>query len=171
MASEGVTSADAADVRLRRIVRWSWITLALLLLQNLLGMGLNLYVDLSSYPTIEDAFRAAPALGVHVLTAFAIIGTSAYVFARTVGTKDRRMLLMALAGLGFVLLAFFSGIEFTFFGQVDAFSFLMEAGFVGTIGSVAVVLVMARGPQAAMGPAGARARGPAEPPSAGSEPR
>ncbi len=152
-------------------MRWSWITLALLLVQNLLGMGLNLYVDLSSYSTVDAAFRGAPILDVHVLTAFAIVGTSAYVLVLAAAARQRRMGVAALAGLGFVLLAFLSGIEFTFFGQVDAFSFLMEVGFAGTLGCVAVVLAMARGllagAQSSGSTAGAETGPAADPPGSG----
>ncbi len=138
-------TAEVQERRLRSVIRWSWITLALLLVQDLLGMVLNLYVDLASYPTIEDAFRSAPVLGIHVLTGFAAIATSAYILVRAVGTAERRIQLAALAGLGFVLLAFLSGVEFTFYGQVDAFSFLMETGFVGILGCIAVILALAHG--------------------------
>ncbi len=149
------------------MVRWSWITLGLLLGQNLLGMGLNLYVDLSSYPTVDAAFRSAPLLDVHVLTAFAIVGTSAYVLVLASRARRPRMGLTALAGLGFDLLAFLSGVEFTFFGQGDAFSYLMEVGFAGTVGCVAMVLVMAYGSEAGGHPSG----GPGRPQGAtGAEP-
>ncbi len=131
---------EAVGRRLNVIVRWSWITLALLLVQNALGMYLNLYADLTAFPNVEDAFRSVPALGIHVLTAFAIIGSSAYVLARGLRASDRIVQLTALAGLAFVLLAFFSGIEFTFYGEVDAFSFLMEVGFLGIVACVAFSL-------------------------------
>lgn len=126
--------------RLRAIVRWSWITLLLLLLQNVMGTYLNLYVDLTQFPSGDAAIRSVVVLDLHVLNAIAIIGTSAYVLAKAVRTRDRTMRLSALAGLAFVILAFFSGIEFTFFGDVDAFSFLMEVGFLGIIGCVVLVL-------------------------------
>ncbi len=156
-------SADAQVRRLRSVIRWSWITLALLLVQDLLGMLLNLYVDLASYPTIEDAFRSAPVLGIHVLTGFAVIASSAYILVRAVGTGEPRIQLAALAGLGFVLLAFLSGVEFTFFGQVDAFSFLMETGFVGILGCIAVVLALAHGSRSRPAVPGPLDVGPAPP--------
>ncbi len=126
-----------------RIAPWAWTLLALLLVQNLLGIYLNLFVPLPQSRDLGALIASYSVLAVHVAVGFLILGPAgAMVF---LGVRARRAALWvpALGALGFAFLAFSSGVEFTVGGQDDVLSFVMELAFLGVVACDVLVLYVA----------------------------
>lgn len=119
---------------------WAWAVLLLLLLQNALGIYLNLYVSLPEGPDLTSLMALYAILAAHVVVGISLLASTG-VLAYLAGRSHRRSLwIPALAVFGFTFLAFESGIEFVIGGQDDLFSFLMEVFFLGAVGSDVLVL-------------------------------
>jgi hypothetical protein len=129
------TAVDGFD----RLLRVGWLVLALLVVQNILGIGLNLYVSLPSPPTFVTVFASIPLLTAHISVAFLLVGLVAYaaLFARWNSVAG----LAWLEGLELLALvvAVQEGFSFTF-TQNNAFSLGMEVAFVGAFAAQAVVI-------------------------------
>lgn len=117
-----------------------WIALPILIAQNLLGMYLNLWLDFSKFGNIPKVFSSVPTLDVHVAVGVLILSIASGRFAMGLLPQNRPFRIPSTFIFIFALLAFFSGVEFTFFGNDDAFSFTMELGFGGIIVSVAALI-------------------------------
>jgi hypothetical protein len=123
----------------RRLVRWAWSALGLLLVESLLGVGLNLYAALPSAPSVAQIFVSVPLLTAHIALAFFLLAsTLAYVIVvRRNGVPG--VLLRSIAVFLFVLVAVQEGFAYVF-SQNAAFSFGMTVGFVGAVGVQASLL-------------------------------
>jgi cytochrome b561 len=122
-----------------------WIALPILVAQNLLGMYLNLWLDFSKFSSVPKVFSSVPTLDVHVAVGVLIMSIATTRFALGLLRQNRPFRIPSIFIFIFALLAFASGVEFTFFGQNDIFSFTMELGFGGIIVSVAsLIYVSAR---------------------------
>jgi hypothetical protein len=130
-----IPSPGAVD----RLLRLGWLVLALLVLQNILGIGLNLYVALPSGPSFVTVFASIPLLTAHVSVAFLLVGLVAY--AAFVAQRNRVAGVAWVEGLELlaVVVAVQEGFAFTF-TQNNAFSLGMEVAFVGAFATQAVVL-------------------------------
>ena len=150
-------SRDPNEVR--RLLRVGWALLALLVVQNLLGLALNLYVALPSSPSFLVVFTSVPLLTAHIALAFLLVAVAAYavVGARRAGLRDIAWL--ELLELVFLIVAVQEGFAFTF-TQNNLFSFGMEVGFLGAVVTQAVVLYrLALAPRATAPQPGSQAAG------------
>ncbi len=145
MSRPATPSAVHFDSRPRspRTEPWAWTLLSLLLLQNIVGIYLNLFVSLPQSTDLGALLAAYSVLAFHVAVGFLILGTAGILLFLTARTKRLALWLPALGALAFALLAFSSGVEFTVGGQDDALSFLMELFFLGVVGCDVVVLYVA----------------------------
>ncbi len=121
----------------------AWIALPILVLQNLMGMYLNLWLDFSNYSSVPRVFAAVPTIDFHVAVGGLIVTIASARFALSLLPSGRPFRIPSVFIFVFALLAFSSGVEFTFFGHDDVFSFLMELGFGGIIVSVAGLIYVA----------------------------
>jgi len=117
-----------------------WIALPILVLQNLLGMYLNLWLDFSSYTSVPRVFASVPTIDFHVAVGIVILSIASSRFALSFLPQQRAFRVPSIFIFLFAVLAFGSGVEFTFFGNDDIFSFTMEIGFGGIIISVAALI-------------------------------
>ncbi len=130
--------------RLRsQIAPWAWALLALLLLQNILGIYLNLFVALPASQDLAALLASYSVLAMHVTVGFLILATAGVILFLGARTHRGALWIPALAALVFALLAFSTGVEFTIGGQDDVLSFLMEIAFLGVVGSDVLVLYAA----------------------------
>ncbi len=106
------------------------LTVSLLLpIQFLLGMGINLFVEIPK-PVVVDFFGTGGGILIiiHALNGLAI-GTLAIILAvLATGFKQSAHTKLSLLGIVTVFLAIGSGITFLFLGQIDAFSYTMSIG-------------------------------------------
>ena len=122
-----------------------WIALPILVAQNILGMYLNLWLDFSRYGNTTMVFSSVPTIDVHVAVGILILSIASTRFALGLLPQNRPFMIPSIFIFIFALLAFLSGVVFTFFGHNDIFSFTMEIGFGGIIVSVAsLIYVSAR---------------------------
>lgn len=134
----------ATQGRLRtRIGPWAWALLVLLLVQNVLGIYLNLFVPLPESKDLGALIASYSVLALHVAVGFLILGTAGVLVF--LGARSRRVALWApaLGALAFAFLAFSSGVEFTVGGQDDVLSFVMEMAFLGVVACDVLVLYVA----------------------------
>ncbi len=127
-----------------------WIALPILVLQNLLGMYLNLWLDFSTYSSVPRVFSAVPTIDIHVAIGIIILSIASTRFGLSFLPQQRAFRIPSLFIFIFAVLAFGSGVEFTFFGNHDIFSFTMEIGFGGIIVSVAGLVYVGMKVQRAM---------------------
>lgn len=137
-----------ADRLRSQIVPWAWTVLALLLVQNVLGIYLNLYVPLPPSNDLAILLASYSVLAMHVAVGFLILGATGVVLFLAARTRRVVLWAPALGGLAFALLAFSSGVEFTIGGQDDLYSFIMEILFLGVVGADVLVLYAASRPHA-----------------------
>lgn len=126
-----------------RVVPWAWALLALLLVQNVLGIYLNLFVTLPESRDLAALLAAYSVLALHVTIGFLVLGTAAVILFLAARTRRLGLWLPAVGSLAFAFLAFSTGVEFTIGGQDDALSFLMELFFLGVVGCDVIVLYAA----------------------------
>lgn len=117
-----------------------WVALPILVLQNLLGMYLNLWLNFSNYSSVPKVFSSVPTIDIHVAIGILILSIASSRLAVSLFPQQRPYMIPSLSIFLFALLAFGSGVEFTFFGNKDLFSFTMEIGFGGIIVSVAALI-------------------------------
>ena len=121
----------------------AWIALPILVAQNLFGMYLNLWLDFSRYSSIPSVFTSAPAIDVHVALGILILAITSGRLAIGMLPQYRALRTPSVLIFIFALLAFTSGVTFTFYGNDDLYSFTMEIGFGGIVVSVAFFLYLA----------------------------
>ncbi len=126
--------------RMKRIEPWAWTVLVLLLVQNVLGIYLNLFVSLPASHDLAALIASYSALAMHVAVGFLILATTSIVLYLSARAQRASLWAPAAAALVLSLLAFSSGVEFTIGGQDDVFSFLMELLFLGVVASDVLVL-------------------------------
>lgn len=139
LSATAAAVAETPGPRHGALIRWSWILLGTLLLQNVLGMGLNLYVALPSPVTFTYLFVTTPLLTAHIVLGFLLVIMAALLLVRvrTVPIVGRTR--SAALVLVFVVVALQEGFAFVFTGD-NAFSYGMEVGFVLAVAFQASVL-------------------------------
>ena len=137
-----MTSLPQLPKLYRSIISGAAIAVVLLVSQNLMGMYMNFWVNLSSFANMVDAFRTEGVLDAHIAVGLVIVIGTFLQVTFGVRSRQRNIRLAAASAFGFALLAFLSGLQFTLGGQSDIFSFSMEIGFVGIFGSIAVLLYL-----------------------------
>ncbi len=123
-----------------RVAPWAWSVLVLLLLQNVLGIYLNLYVSLPQGPDLISLMAAYSVLAGHVIVGILLLVSTGATLLLAGRTHRRTVWGPALAAFAFTFLAFESGIEFVIGGQDNGLSFLMELAFLGVVASDVLVL-------------------------------
>lgn len=136
-----MSPTDRRSPRLRsQIAPWAWTILGLLLVQNVLGIYLNLFVSLPEGPSLDALMATYSILAAHVIVGILLLVTPGIVLFLAARTRRAALWIPALAMLAFAFLAFESGIEFVIGGQDDVLSFLMELGFLGVVAADVLVL-------------------------------
>lgn len=124
------------------LVRWSWTLLGALLLQNILGMGLNLYVALPSTVTFTYLFVTTPLLTAHIILWFLLVIMAGLLLVRVRSAEIPGLTWPAVLVLVFLIVAIQEGFAFVFTGD-NAFSYGMEVGFVLAVAFQALLLFRA----------------------------
>ncbi len=117
-----------------------WTVLLILVFQNLMGMYINLWFDFSRYSSISKAFASFPVLNLHVAVGALILMMTMGRFILGFQPQFRAIRTPSILLFIFGILAFGSGVEFTFFGHNDLFSFTMELGFGGIVASTGYLI-------------------------------
>jgi hypothetical protein len=134
--AEEEETRDILHERTRVIRNASIAMICLSFLQYLLGMSANLFVafpgQIASVNPLDGVFTNGPYLVLLHIVAGLVMGLlSIGTLVLAVRAKSRRLILLALGGLGAILLAGESGIEFVLgWYSDDLFSFLMSFGFI-----------------------------------------
>jgi hypothetical protein len=129
---DGVVSTG----KIRAAKDLSMAIITLLFVQFLLGMWTNLFVVFPEFsPSVnplDQVFLQGPyILAAHIITGVALGILSISVFILSVLARNKRAIVLACAGLGSILLAGESGIEFVLGWYAnDVLSFSMALGFV-----------------------------------------
>jgi hypothetical protein len=126
------TSLDRAATNLRGLRQFAWIGLLLLLIQNVTGIVLNLYVMLPIPGSFGAVFVLAPVLTVHIVNALLLVAGGALLALYGWRTRVARLRAASLGALASVVVGVQEGFVFTF-TQNNAFSFGMEMGFLGAV--------------------------------------
>lgn len=122
--------------RIRLLSNFSIVIFILLLAQYLLGMISNLFVvfpvQSASINPLDSLFFSGPYVVLfHLLNGLALGLISIAAVVVSASTRNRRLVAIAFCGLGSILFAGESGIEFILgWYSDDLFSFLMSVGFV-----------------------------------------
>lgn len=122
--------------RFRTIRNVSVATVCLLFLQYVLGMATNLFVifptETASVNPLDSVFTHGPSpVLFHIVAGLALGLLSISALILSARTKNRALVTLAAGGLGAILLAGESGIEFVLgWYSNDVFSFLMSFGFI-----------------------------------------
>lgn len=154
-------SADAAAVARRRVTRLAGSMVGLLVVQNALGIYVNLFVNLaipSSIATVFPVIFSNPVLIVHGLVAWLLIGAAAAEIAVGGRTGDRWIRPLAIAAVLVLALTAYLGYHFVA-TQDNAYSFGMEMGFLTVL--LLNVAILARVARAEPEPAAPAAAAPA----------
>lgn len=112
------------------------LIIGLLFFQYVLGMSNNLFVEFPSriagVNPLDSAFARGPYLvAFHILVGIALGLAAIAGLTLSALARSRNLVVLALAGLGFILLAGESGIVFVLgWYSDDLFSFLMSLGFI-----------------------------------------
>lgn len=125
------------------IVPWAWSVLVLLLLQNLLGIYLNLFVSLPQGPDLLALMAVYAVLAAHVIVGISLLVSTGVVLLLAARAHRRSLWVPALVSFASTFAAFESGIEFVIGGQEDWFSFLMEGFFLAALALDVLVLFQA----------------------------
>ncbi len=114
--------------------------MGLLFFQYVLGMGNNLFVAFPSRTAgvnpLDSTFTSGPYLtAIHILVGITLGVAAIGSLALSALARSKILTVIALAGLGSILLAGESGIEFVLdWYSDDLFSFLMSFGFILAFG-------------------------------------
>jgi len=121
------------------VVRLAWLGLGLPVVQNALGMAVNLSAVLPTPESFVQFFTSPPVLGVHVVNGFLRVALAAFllILARRLG--DHRVLRGSMAGLLFTIVALEVGFAFT---QNNGFSVGMDRGFLRAVVSNVAMLYL-----------------------------
>lgn len=135
-----------------RLERVAWISLLLLVAQNVMGTALNLYISLPSSPTFLQVFVSVPLLTAHIATAFVLVGLGAALVILSRRSTIPRSTSVSAVALVSLIVAVQEGFAFTF-TQDNAFSLGMEVAFLGAFASVAALLYIAASARPRVSPA------------------
>ncbi|HKV90332.1 MAG TPA: hypothetical protein VJQ43_03940 [Thermoplasmata archaeon] len=113
--------------------------LGALILENLLGIFANLYLQLPSGNAIGAIFTSYPVLAVHVVLGLLMLALGLGIVLVAHRTGFRQVRNLAVAEVVFLALAIQEGFAFAATGD-NAFSFGMEVGFVLSFAAVAGML-------------------------------
>jgi len=113
--------------------------LALLAVEFLLGMALNLLVTIPS-GSPATILATSPWLDVHIAVGVMLLGLLARVLTLGTRQKDRSALLAGALGLVSGVGAFVAGLSFAFGGGSPNASYVMSVGFAGLLVSAGILL-------------------------------
>ncbi len=110
--------------------KFLYAEMGLLVVQFLLGMYVNLYINIPT--TLTTSFWEAastPLVIAHMWVGTALLGVAIYLALRSGAAINPAARWAAYSGLFWVAFAFASGIAFLFGGADNVYSYLMSAGF------------------------------------------
>ena len=136
------------------VARSAWGLLLGLLVECVLGIGLNVSVQLPSSPSVTQVFLSIPLLTAHILIGFLLVIGSAFSWVLVRRTRVEGLGARAGLVLVFVTLALVAGFAYVF-TQTDAFADGMAVAFVLALISQVLVLLRVRSAQRASSPASA----------------
>jgi hypothetical protein len=120
------------------------VVCALLAIQFLLGMYVNLYVNLppvgrgargggqSMMGRFGTMFSSGPVLMVHMMLGMLLVVLAVVALIVAAGSADRFAIVWSAAGLAALLVAGYGGISFFMFGHNNVDSYLMAIGFLAS---------------------------------------
>lgn len=124
------------NLTIRRIRNISVVMLSLLFLQYLLGMAANLFVNFPAETPVRNPLDSVLTNGPYLVLFHILVGLALGLISITLVilsaiAKKRSLILISIGGLGSILLAGESGIEFVLGWYLNnLFSFLMSLGFI-----------------------------------------
>jgi len=131
-------------------VRTAAIPLLVLLgIELVLGISLNLFVNLPMGATVTAVLSSQPILDLHILDAALLVGVSTLAVVLSRSEPTRRPALAAALALVSALGASAGGWEFVFNGQDPASAGVMVLGFLGVL--VGAILLRAWGSRTVAG--------------------
>lgn len=144
-----MSMAQSGSARHPMVFAIAGFDLGLLLVEYVLGMYLNLFVQIpllrGTSGMVTFMFSVAgPALMAHIMMAMMILFVTVGLVVSSSMTGDPWLRLTSSLALVFTGAAILGGIEFLFFGQASGYSFLMSIGFLGTILFVGATFYWAR---------------------------
>jgi hypothetical protein len=113
--------------------------LALLTVEFLLGMALNLFLALPS-GSPATILASSPWLDVHIAVGLMLLGLLGRVVALGARQRDRSTVIAGAIGLASGVGAFLAGLSFAFGGGSPLASYVMSVGFAGLLVSAAILL-------------------------------
>ncbi len=122
------------------IAKWVYTQVILLVVQFLLGMDTNLYVNVPT--TLTSTFWTDPSTWIirfHMIVGTLILLIGIYLVVKMSAVKNRMVVGATLSGLFWVIVAYASGLAFLFGGANNIFSFTMAIGFLFALLSYAFV--------------------------------
>ena len=120
--------------------------LGLLLIELVLGVVLNVFVNLPMGASVVSVLSSQPVLDLHILVALLLIGLSGHAVMKSRHEPSGRPKGAAALALLSALIASAGGWEFVFNGQAPAAAGVMTIGFLGVL--IAAVLMRMWGSRA-----------------------
>jgi hypothetical protein len=150
-AAQAARPSGRSDRFRENMARGNLAALILLLIQYVLGMGVNLYVTLpaagSGGRDIGKAFTSGPALAVHAVLGLLLILMALSMIVRAVIARHRASIVTSVVGLVFIAAAAGDGVSFVH-NSTNATSFGMALATGIAMLSYAIGLFLARRPAA-----------------------
>ena len=113
------------------------VTLALLILQYVFGMIVNLYVQFPGSLPGGNAwgwsFTHTLSVPIHALLGTVLLVAALVAFVVSITARRLPSLIASLVGLSMIVYAWLSGISFLTYGQQNTASFQMAIGFIGAL--------------------------------------
>jgi hypothetical protein len=113
--------------------------LALLAVEFLLGMALNLFIAVPP-GSPASILESSPWLDVHIAVGLMLLGLLGRIVALGARQRDPSTTIAGAIGLASGVGAFLAGLSFAFGGGSPAASFVMSVGFAGLLVSAAILL-------------------------------
>lgn len=135
-------------MKIETLSKWNLSEIILLIITFLLGMDINLYINLPT-DTLTAAFWESPSTWIirfHMIVGTAILAISILLLVNTSRLKFVKSNIKVLSVVGFIsiTLAYLCGLAFLFLGTNNLFSYLMAIGFIISIISYVVIAVELR---------------------------
>ena len=149
MSGPARSTPESPSPRIMSLRKVAIALIALLGLELVLGVVLNVSVNLPTGASVATEFAASWVLDLHVVVALLIIGLSGHAVATSGREPERRPRVAAVLTLLSALVATAAGWEFVFNGQSMAAAGVMTLGFLGVL--VGAILMHVYGSRGAPG--------------------
>jgi hypothetical protein len=129
-------------MKIETLSKWNLSEIILLVITFLLGMDINLYINLPT-GNLSAAFWESPSTWIirfHMIVGTAILAIAILLLINSFKLKSN-IKSQSLVGFISVALAYLCGLAFLFLGTNDLFSYLMAVGFITAIISYVMIAV------------------------------